>query len=211
MATKLRLKRMGRKKRPFFRVVVADERSPRDGRFVETVGYYDPTTSPTKVVLKEDRIMYWLDTGAIPTDTVANLCQSKGLMLKRALIAEGRDEDHIAQEVEKFLAVRAAAERKKAEKQAARKTAAASTVTEAPADEPTAAEAPAAETPTEEPAAAEAPVETPAAEGEDKATADNAPAPESPAEGTETAETPSDAAPDAAAAGESEETTATDN
>ena len=73
MAVKLRLKRMGAKQKPFYRVVAADSRSPRDGRFIETVGTYNPIKEPAEVTFKEDRVMYWLSNGAIPTDTVRNL------------------------------------------------------------------------------------------------------------------------------------------
>jgi len=68
---KIRLKRMGTKKRPFYRIIVADSRSPRDGKFIELVGTYDPRPKPSAIMLKEDRIRYWLDNGAQPTDTVS--------------------------------------------------------------------------------------------------------------------------------------------
>ena len=70
---KLRLKRMGAKKRPFYRIVAADSRAPRDGKFLETVGTYDPRQQPSAVTLKEDRIRYWLDNGAQPTETVRGI------------------------------------------------------------------------------------------------------------------------------------------
>ena len=73
MSVKIRLKRMGSKKRPFYRIVVADSRSPRDGRFIETVGTYNPLTQPEQVTLKEEAIMGWLDNGAQPSDTVRNI------------------------------------------------------------------------------------------------------------------------------------------
>ncbi len=76
---KIRLKRMGTKKRPFYRVVVADSRCPRDGRFIEMVGTYDPRPSPSAVTLKEDRIRYWLDNGAQPTDTVGTLLKKNDI------------------------------------------------------------------------------------------------------------------------------------
>lgn len=84
MAVKIRLKRMGAKKAPFYRVVVADSRSPRDGRFIETVGTYNPIKEPAEVTFKEDRVMYWLSNGAIPTDTVRNLLSKQGIMKKFA-------------------------------------------------------------------------------------------------------------------------------
>lgn len=84
MAVKLRLKRMGAKKAPFYRVVAADSRSPRDGRFIEELGYYNPKTEPATVSLKEEEIMKWLNNGAQPTDTVRNLLSKAGIMTKFA-------------------------------------------------------------------------------------------------------------------------------
>jgi small subunit ribosomal protein S16 len=80
MAVKIRLRRMGAKKKPFYRIVIADSRMPRDGRFIEEVGTYDPLQEPTKVVLKEERVTHWLKNGAQPTQTV------KGLLLRLGLI-----------------------------------------------------------------------------------------------------------------------------
>ncbi|CAH0416403.1 30S ribosomal protein S16 [Periweissella fabaria] len=82
MAVKIRLKRMGSKKRPFYRVVVADSRSPRDGRFIETVGTYNPLVEPAEVKLEEESIMNWLNNGAQPSDTVKNLLSKAGIMKK---------------------------------------------------------------------------------------------------------------------------------
>ncbi len=83
MAVKLRLRRMGKKKQPIYKVVAADARSPRDGKFLEAVGIYNPLTNPHTIDLKEDRINYWLDNGAQPTDTVNSLLKQKGINLKR--------------------------------------------------------------------------------------------------------------------------------
>ena len=82
MAVKIRLKRMGAKKAPFYRVVVADSRSPRDGRFIEVLGTYNPLTTPAEVKLDEEKAMKWLNNGAIPTDTVKNLFSKAGIMEK---------------------------------------------------------------------------------------------------------------------------------
>ena len=82
MAVKLRLKRMGAKKKPFYRIVAADSRSPRDGKFIDEVGYYDPTKTPAVVKIDEEKAMKWLSTGAIPTDTVRNLFSKDGIMKK---------------------------------------------------------------------------------------------------------------------------------
>ena len=82
MSVKIRLKRMGSKKRPFYRIVVADSRSPRDGRFIETVGTYNPLTEPEQVTLKEEAIMNWLSNCAQPSDTVRNILSKQGVMKK---------------------------------------------------------------------------------------------------------------------------------
>lgn len=82
MAVKLRLKRMGAKKRPFYRIVAADSRSPRDGRFIEIIGTYDPIAETEEVKIDEELALKWLKNGAIPTDTVRNLFKSQGLLEK---------------------------------------------------------------------------------------------------------------------------------
>jgi len=79
LAVKIRLRRMGAKKRPFYRVVVADARSPRDGRFIEQIGYYDPRTDPSTVSLDAERSVKWLLDGAQPTDTVKRLFKNAGI------------------------------------------------------------------------------------------------------------------------------------
>lgn len=82
MAVKLRLKRMGAKKRPFYRIVAADSRSPRDGRFIEVVGTYNPIMDPAEIKVNEEIALKWLNTGAIPTDTVRDLFRKQGIMEK---------------------------------------------------------------------------------------------------------------------------------
>jgi small subunit ribosomal protein S16 len=79
MAVKMRLARHGAKKRPFYRIVVADSESPRDGRYLENVGTYNPLREPAEVTLKTDRVQYWLQQGAIPTDTVKNILKREGV------------------------------------------------------------------------------------------------------------------------------------
>ncbi|MBA2278792.1 MAG: 30S ribosomal protein S16 [Chloroflexia bacterium] len=76
---RLRLRRMGAKKRPSYRIVAADQRSPRDGRFIETIGYYDPLTDPATVKINEERARHWLSVGAQPSDTVASLLKRVGV------------------------------------------------------------------------------------------------------------------------------------
>lgn len=82
MAVKLRLKRGGSKQRPFYRIVAADARSPRDGRFIDTIGTYNPIPAEYEVNIDEEKAMYWLTNGAQPTDTVKNLLSKKGIIAK---------------------------------------------------------------------------------------------------------------------------------
>ncbi|MBC8019361.1 MAG: 30S ribosomal protein S16 [Verrucomicrobia bacterium] len=84
MATKIRLARAGAKKRPFYQIVVADERCRRDGRFIENMGTYDPTKNPAVVKLNEEKIIAWLGKGAQPTDTVRQLLKNAGILDKAA-------------------------------------------------------------------------------------------------------------------------------
>ncbi|MCI5566953.1 MAG: 30S ribosomal protein S16 [Veillonellaceae bacterium] len=82
MAVKIRLNRMGAKKNPFYRIVVADSRSPRDGRFIEILGNYDPTKADAPVNVDEEKVLDWMKKGAKPTDTVRSLLSKKGIMAK---------------------------------------------------------------------------------------------------------------------------------
>ncbi|GLY10513.1 MULTISPECIES: 30S ribosomal protein S16 [Bacillus] len=82
MAVKIRLKRMGSKRAPFYRIVVADSRSPRDGRQIETVGTYNPISQPAEVKIDEELALKWLQNGAKPSDTVRNLFSKQGIMEK---------------------------------------------------------------------------------------------------------------------------------
>ena len=79
MAVKIRLSRQGRKKAPFYRLVVADERSPRDGKFIELIGTYNPMTDPASVTINEERALYWLKNGALPSDTARGLLRKQGI------------------------------------------------------------------------------------------------------------------------------------
>ncbi len=78
MAVKLRLMRMGKKKQPVYRIVAADSRSPRDGRFIEILGTYEPRQEPTRIVVDNDKVIRWLRTGAQPTETVAKILTKSG-------------------------------------------------------------------------------------------------------------------------------------
>lgn len=90
MAVKIRLKRMGAKKAPFYRIVVADSRSPRDGKIIEQVGTYNPLTDPAEVKVDSDLTIKWLQNGAIPTDTVKNILSKAGVMEKYHNIRQGK-------------------------------------------------------------------------------------------------------------------------
>lgn len=84
MAVSIRLMRMGSQKRPFYRIVIADKRAKRDGRFIEKIGHYNPHTDPPETVLDEERALYWLGVGAQPSDTVRNILSRAGVMQKFA-------------------------------------------------------------------------------------------------------------------------------
>ena len=84
MAVRIRLARHGAKKRPFYRIVVADGEKPRDGRFLEKVGTYDPKYDPAKVTVKTERIQYWIDKGATPSDTVKSLLKREGFFAPKS-------------------------------------------------------------------------------------------------------------------------------
>ncbi|MDR0422511.1 MAG: 30S ribosomal protein S16 [Proteiniphilum sp.] len=86
MATKLRLQRRGRKGYPFYQIIVADSRAPRDGKYIERIGSYNPNTHPATITLDFDRALYWLQTGAQPTDTVRNILSGEGVLLKKHLL-----------------------------------------------------------------------------------------------------------------------------
>ncbi|MFY0697619.1 MAG: 30S ribosomal protein S16 [Balneola sp.] len=92
---RIRLQKKGRKKRPIFHIVVADSKVARDGRIIEQVGRYDNVTEKKEVVLNEDRILYWLDTGAQPSDTVRKILRNEGVLYKRHLMMWGKSEEEI--------------------------------------------------------------------------------------------------------------------
>ena len=139
MAVKIRLQRGGKKKLPVYRIVAADSRYKRDGRFLERLGQYNPSTDPVTVTVKESRIMYWLGVGATPTDTVKNLLSRQGIMLKWTLKKKGKDEATIAAEFEKWSAAQPLKREKELAKKARRK------VAKKKASAPAAPAAPAAE------------------------------------------------------------------
>jgi len=108
LAVKLRLRRLGKKKQPIYKVVAADSRSPRDGKFIEAIGLYNPLTNPATLDLKADRALYWLEHGAQPTDTVRNLLSQKGVLLEKHLKQKGASEEKIREEMENFQKLREA-------------------------------------------------------------------------------------------------------
>lgn len=183
MALKIRLRRMGRKKAPHYRIVIAESTMPRDGRFVATIGHYNPTTQPATLKVDRDKALAWLAKGAVPTDTVRALFRKAGVHN-----AEGAGAVETAVAAVKGAAGKAASAAKGAAAkvaEAASAVAAAATgaveavvekvtgsdeaAAEAPAAEETAAEAPAAEETAEAPEAEAAADEAPAAETEAQA------------------------------------------
>lgn len=95
---KIRLRRTGAKKKPNYRVVVTDSRAPRDGRFIEIVGHYNPRTEPATLKIHEDRVLYWLSVGAQPTDSVKKLLENLGTLDRFARLKEGADLEELLAE-----------------------------------------------------------------------------------------------------------------
>ena len=139
MATKIRLKRIGRRNRPFYRLVIMDARKRRDGAAIEEVGWYNPTAKDEMYSLKEDRILHWLQEGAQPTDTAHDILRTAGLAHKWHLMKQGLDEADVEKEMKKWALEREdvlerrrqRAEAKIAEKKAAAGKKAAQTAAEA--------------------------------------------------------------------------------
>jgi small subunit ribosomal protein S16 len=98
MAVKIRLARHGKKGYPYYHIVVANSRSPRDGRFIEKIGTYNPNTNPATIELKSDRALYWLGVGALPTDTCRLILSYKGILMKKHLL-EGVKKGALTQEI----------------------------------------------------------------------------------------------------------------
>ena len=193
MATKIRLKRIGRRNRPFYRLIIIDSRKRRDGLAIEQVGWYDPLKKDkdSNFSLKEDRIIAWLQLGAQVSDPVNKLMKRSGLAYRWHLMSQGLSHEDIEKAVAKWkedrlevLKNRKKAKLKKKEKISAEKAAA-----KAPAEEPVAEEAPAEEAPAEEPVAEEAPAEEAPAE---EPVAEEAPAEEAPAEESVAEEAPAE-------------------
>lgn len=111
---------MGKKNQPIYRIVAADARSPRDGRFIEEVGFYDPNQEPMMIKLKETKVVKWIKNGAQPTDTVRSLFKRYGLSYKLNLIKRGFDEAKISEEMQKFETLKLEKERREKERKARR-------------------------------------------------------------------------------------------
>ena len=123
MAVKLRLRRMGKKRQPMYRVVAADSRSPRDGKFLEAIGTYNPLSNPHAVQINEERALYWLNNGAQPTDTVKSLLKQKGITLKNHLAKKGLSQEKINEELEKWIKIQEVKASSKSEKKLKKKAA----------------------------------------------------------------------------------------
>lgn len=116
MSVKIRLTRMGRRNRPFYRVVVADSRSRRDGRFIEQIGTYDPIKENNNFIVKEDRVFHWLKVGAQPSETVKRMLSKEGIMLKWHLENSNITEDQKKIELQKWEIAKANREKVKGDK-----------------------------------------------------------------------------------------------
>ena len=170
MATKIRLQRNGRKGYAFYSIVIADVRAPRDGKFTEKIGTYNPNTNPATVDLKFDRALYWVEVGAQPTDTVRNILSKEGVYMMKHLrggVKKGAFDEAAAQakfeawKNDKQKGLEAFEAKKAAEKKAAEDAAAAAAANNTLAAEAAAkAEAEAAQAPADAPA--EGTTETPA-------------------------------------------------
>ena len=119
---KLRLRRAGKKKQPIYKIVVADSRAARTGKFIESIGQYNPLANPMMITLDEQRLFTWLKRGAQPTDTMRSLLQRKGLWLKWGMMKKGADEAAITAELEKWQMLQEEKLRREAEKKDRRRT-----------------------------------------------------------------------------------------
>jgi len=112
LAVKIRLTRMGRKKKPFYRIVVMDTRAKRDGKYIERLGIYNPMVNPPDIRIDEERVGYWIDTGALISDTVNSLLKKKGIIHKRYLKKKGLSEGEIDEEMKKWEVLQIERERR---------------------------------------------------------------------------------------------------
>ena len=117
---KLRLRRIGKKKQPIYRIVAADMRSPRNGRYLEAVGQYNPNVNPIALSIKDERVFHWLRKGAQPTDTVRSLFRRQGLWLRWTLMRRGADEAKVQSIVERWQMQQAERSSREADRRARR-------------------------------------------------------------------------------------------
>jgi small subunit ribosomal protein S16 len=103
---RIRLRRVGRKKQPSYRIVVADSRSPRDGRYIEVIGFYNPRTQPGTMTVKEDRALYWLKSGAQPSDAVRRILDKLGTLARLERLHQGESMEVLVAEAEAAAAAR---------------------------------------------------------------------------------------------------------
>lgn len=158
MALKIRLSRGGAKKRPFYRIVVADSRKPRDGRFIERLGTYNPMLAkdhPERILFNEERVRHWLSNGATPSDRVARFLGAANIVPAPAVPEQTKKNQPRAKTLERMKEAEEAA-KAKAEAEAAAAAEAAEAEAEAPAEEAPAGEAPAEEAPAEDASAEDA-------------------------------------------------------
>lgn len=189
MAVKLRLTRFGKKKKPFYRIIAIDSRAPRDGRYLENLGTYNPLPNPFEVTINEERVLYWLGVGAIPSDTVKSLFRREGILFKQDLIKRGLTAEQMDQEMKRWEVIKLERQRtlekkaeatvdakSKAKEQKAEVEEASSepdVAAEAAVEEPVAEEAAAETQAVEEPEAPEQAVEEKVAEAEKEQTQDD--------------------------------------
>lgn len=179
---KIRLQRRGRKKLPIYKIVAADSRYPRDGRFIEALGNYEPLQKPALIEINEERALYWLQVGAQPTDTARSILSETGLMLRLHLMRKGKSEAEIAEEMEKWRQAKDASRAKSLSKKQIRAQRKAEADAKAKAEEEAKAKA-------EADAKAKAEAEAKAkADAEAAAAAAEAPAADAPAEDAPAAE-----------------------
>jgi small subunit ribosomal protein S16 len=120
---KLRLRRIGKKKQPIYKIVAADSRTARSGKFIDSIGQYNPLVNPIGITVNESKLFMWLKRGAVPTDTVRSLLQRQGLWLRWGLMKKGADEATISAELEKWQVLQAEKLQRESDRKARRKAA----------------------------------------------------------------------------------------
>ena len=147
---RLRLRRKGRAHLPVYDIIAVDQRKPRDGAFLEIIGFFDPNTQPNTIRIDAERSIYWLNVGAQPSETVRNLMSYEGVLLRRHLMFKGKSQTEIDEEIEKHKQIVADRYARRAELRKKRKIAKIKAAEDAEKAEAEAAAAPAEEAPAEE-------------------------------------------------------------